>query len=296
MGLYDRDYMREDEGGYRSSRPSTPWSPTIVLLIVLGAIFLLQVAVGVTSGIPLTYALGLSSSRSAFPLDPLTAHFALSLEGIKSGQVWQLLTFQFLHGGIFHLLFNGMTLFSFGRFLEGELPRGRFLALYLLSGTAGGILQILASWVLRQEAMVVVGASAGIAGLLGAFMLSYPDYRIILFPIPFKIRAWNLLWVVLPLSVIGTVFPFGGVAHAAHLGGLLAGGAFVRWNRKKRSTPPPLFSPDPLKVTKEEASHDDYIASEVDPILDKIAKQGIHSLTERERKILETARSKMDKR
>ena len=222
---------------------------------------------------------------------------AKRLAGIKHGEVWQLLSFQFLHGGILHIALNGLTLYSFGRFLEQELGRGRFLTLYFLSGIAGGVLQVAATWLLHQNPLVpVVGASAGIAGLLGAFILSYPNLRLILFPIPFKIRAWTMLWIVLPVSVIGTVVPFGGIAHAAHLGGLLAGGAFIRWTWKaRRTTPPPFLSEKPV-ATKAEAAKDDFIASEVDPILDKIAKQGIHSLTDRERKILETARARMDKR
>jgi membrane associated rhomboid family serine protease len=278
MGLYDRDYMRDDEPGYRRVR-SNPWSPTIALLIVLGAIFLVQMA--------------LQLKQNYW----LEEHFALSLTGIKRGEVWQLLTFQFLHGGILHIVLNGVTLFSFGRFMEQDLGRGRFLTLYFLSGIAGGILQIAATWLLRQNPDIpVVGASAGIAGLLGAFILSHPDLRLILFPIPFKIRAWTLLWIVLPVSVIGTVIPFGGIAHAAHLGGLLAGGAFVRWTWKIRRAPAPPFLAKPPVATKTESATDDFIASEVDPILDKIAKQGIQSLTERERKILETARARMEKR
>ena len=300
MGLYDRDYMRDEEPGYRPVR-ARPWSPTIGLLVALGAIFLAQGIVARLNGMPWSYFLFGAPAGIGVPLDPLAANFALSLAGIKQWQLWQLLTFQFLHGGILHLLLNGVTLFSFGRFLERELGRGRFLALYFISGTAGGLLQVTATWLLRQNPDVpVVGASAGIAGLLGAFMLSYPDLRLMVFPIPFKIRAWTMLWIVLPVSVIGTVFPFGGVAHAAHLGGLLAGGAFVRWNwgSRRHATPPPFINaPSDVPVqSKAEAAKDDFIASEVDPILEKIHTHGIHSLTEREREILAKARSQIEKR
>lgn len=282
MGLYDREYMREDEPGYRHVR-SNPWSPTVALLIVLGAVFVIQ------------FALQLKGSHW------LDAHGALSLEGIRAGRIWQLVTFQFLHGNLLHLALNGMTLYSFGRFLEQDLGRGRFLALYFISGTAGGLLQVVATWLLRQDpAIPVVGASAGISGLLGAFILSHPEVRLMMFPIPFKFRAWSLLWIVLPLSVIGTVFPFGGIAHAAHLGGLLAGGAFTRWTWTARRN---LFPPVALDRTPEdeglkaaEKRTDEFIASEVDPILEKIHAHGIHSLTEREREILAKARSKIGQR
>lgn len=283
MGLYDRDYMRDDEPGWRPVR-ATPWSATIMLLVALIAVFVVQLAMSLKG-------------------DPsFEQTFALSLNGIFSGRIWQLFTFQFLHGNLLHIALNGFALYSFGRVVEQELGRARFLWLYFLSGIAGGLLQVASTLLLRQPADAhVVGASAGIAGLVGAFILSHPDARLLILPIPFPIRAWTLLWIILPLSVIGSIFPFGGIAHAAHLGGLLAGGAFIRWTwimpRRPRSrpggiveirrpTPPPLQNAPP---------DDDYIASEVDPILDKIATQGIHSLTERERRILESARKRMNK-
>lgn len=282
MGLYDRDYMRDEPPAYRRARSSTPWSPTIVLLVVLTVFSLTQTTLHL---------------RDNFWMEE---YLGLSLAGIQSGRVWQLLTFQFLHGGFLHLLLNGITLYSFGRFLEMELGRRRFLALYFLSGTAGGLLQMMATWLLRQAVDIpVVGASAGISGLLGAFILSHPELRLTLFPIPFKIRARTLLWILLPVSLLGTVFPFGGIAHAAHLGGLLAGGAFIRWTWKspRRNPEPPFLtqSPAPMETTKAQAATDGFIEREVNPILDKIAQQGIHSLTDRERKVLDEARKRMTK-
>ena len=284
MGLYDRDYMRSDDSGGFRRVTATPWSPTIALLVVLIAIFLLQM---------------LLQMRGSFWFE---RNFALSLEGILHGHIWQLLTFQFLHGGIWHIALNGITLYSFGRVMERTIGYNRFLTLYFLAGTLGGILQIVATFVLRQPAYgLVVGASAGIAGVVGAFAMMYPHQGIILFPIPMPIKARTILWVAVGLSVVGTIIPFGGVAHAAHLGGLLGGIAFVKYLRRgprswqqpaPRRTPPIINVSSPPSRPTEPA---DFITSEVDPILDKIATQGIHSLTERERKILETARSRMGK-
>jgi membrane associated rhomboid family serine protease len=292
--------MRETPG-YRRASPAAPWSPTVALLVALGVIFAIQTIVGVLAGIPLGYMLGLSSAgRGLYPLDPLTRHFALSLAGVESGQVWQLFTFQFLHGGLFHIALNGITLYSFGRFMEQAIGRGRFLKLYFISGTLGGVLQIGAAYLLHQSPDIpVVGASAGIAGLLGAFTIMYPHHPIVLFPIPFRIAARTLLWVALGISLIGTILPFGGIAHAAHLGGLVAGIGYVfllRRPRRERSTytssaAPPFISSSAAPPRLTESA--DFIAREVDPILDKIATQGIHSLTDREKKILEAARSKM---
>src|SRR5262245_40397054 len=71
-------------------------------------------------------------------------YLALSVEGLRQGYVWQLLTFQFLHGGIFHLAMNCITIFIFGREVEEALGRRSFLALYLTSGVMGGLVHALA--------------------------------------------------------------------------------------------------------------------------------------------------------
>lgn len=290
MGLYDRDYMRDDEPGYRRRFRSAPWSPTIALLVVLGLVFLVQ---------------KMFELRNEHSFE---RGFALSLDGIQHFKLWQLLTFQFLHGGILHIALNGITLYSFGRFMEQTIGRGRFLTLYFLSGIAGGLLQVAASWTMNQPAEgAVVGASAGISGLLGAFILARPDQRLVLFPIPIPIRAQTLLWIILPLSIFGTVYPFGGIAHAAHLGGLLAGGAFMRWFGASRRAgigssyassdetfelrrPPLIITNATIASTP---AKDDFIEREVNPILEKIAARGIQSLTDRERKVLAEAQKKI---
>jgi len=274
----------EEVGGYRRVQ-SNPWSPTVALLVILVAVYLLQTVLHLKGSLW------------------LERNFALSLYGILHGQIWQLLTFQFLHGGFFHIALNGITLYSFGRIMERTLGRGRFLSLYFLAGTLGGVLQVIAVFLLRQSPYgVVVGASAGIAGVVGAFALMYPQHRIIIFPIPMPIQARTILWVAVGISVVGTILPFGGVAHAAHLGGLLGGLLYVKylqraprpWQSPTRRSNAPIID---VKVTTPPPSEPtDFITSEVDPILDKIATQGIHSLTDRERRILEAARSRMGKR
>jgi membrane associated rhomboid family serine protease len=285
MGLYDRDYMRSGEVVYRRPR-SAPWSPTIALLVVLVIIFLFQ------------------------NLMPIRAYrwfeqtFALSLEGIKQGYLWQFLTFQFLHGGFLHILLNGVALYSLGRFMEQVIGRGRFLALYFLSGIAGGALQTLVTLLLDHKDIPVVGASAGIAGLLGAFALMYPHQRltILLFVFPVNVRAAVLLWSFIGLSVFGVIAPFGRIAHAAHLGGILAGLAYVRFSLRRPPSGPRFYdgsAPPFISTTTSPpppSSPADFIASEVDPILEKIATQGIHSLTERERRVLDEARKRMGHR
>ena len=254
-------------------------------------------------------------------------YLALSLAGLKQGFVWELLSFQFLHAGLPHLVMNCVTLYIFGREVESILGKSRFLVLYFLSGVVGGLLQMLFALVLPNYfGGSVVGASAGVFGIVATFTTLFPNQLLKLFFLPIHFRAKTLLFVSLGFAVLGILFPerIGvGVAHAAHLGGIFVGFAWVKlgWHRdfvelpwegwfsgrarnRNRSRKSELIRATSIKIPgvsrKAEDSSDlpreEFISREVDPILDKISQHGIQSLTERERKILEAARSKMAKR
>ena len=299
--LDDRDYMRQPEG--RFSFPSVPvW---LLLLLVNIIVFVAQSAGGP------------DASRAVFK------YGALSLTGLKSGFVWQLLTFQFLHGGMGHLVFNGIALYYFGRGLESTIGKRSFLSLYLLSGFAGGLVQILLGLVSERFGGGVVGASAGICGLVAAYALMNPQSTIYAFLI-LPIRAVYFLPLMIAATVLFMVFPTADhVAHGAHLGGMMVGVAWVKlgWHRVfARSFEEGLHFWKPLQARLrkrelvraaslrsrpwqqapaemvEELPREDFISKEVVPILEKISAHGIHSLTERERKILEVARKKMGSR
>jgi hypothetical protein len=173
---------------------------------------------------------------------------------------------------------------------------------------------------------LVVGASAGVAGLFAIFALLEKDSEVRLYFI-LPVRAITLLWAFGIISLFFTLVPTPremGMAHAAHLGGMLAGIAWVKlgWHRDYVQLPwEGWFSrflgrrslrvygrKDELVATRagkgwrsatsppdEDLSTDEFVKSEVDPILDKISRQGIHSLTAREREILEKARERMAK-
>ncbi|HEX4342458.1 MAG TPA: rhomboid family intramembrane serine protease [Verrucomicrobiae bacterium] len=308
--LADRQYMREP-----SYRPQM--SLTVTLLIINVCAFILE-----------CFHYGTSSGLSLIPNLPDRDWFALSLYGLKHGYVWQLITYQFMHAGLLHLLLNGWALFMFGRAIEDTLGRPRFLALYLASGIFGGLLQEFMAWIFTQSQYAgvfgapVVGASAAILGVVAAFAMLYPEQQLtllIFYVIPVNIRAKYLLFLSLGLAALGISFPntiLGGhVAHAAHMGGILMGLIFIRyfmnwqfrWPGKRRSTaqsPPRELVGAKAKggtwrraeTSVEDLSPTEFISNEVDPILDKISAHGIQSLTERERKILEAARNKMGKR
>ena len=254
------------------------------------------------------------------PQFPHDGYFTLSLGGLHNGFMWQLVTFQFMHSGLFHLLLNCFAIFMFGREVEEALGKRTFLALYFASGIVGGLLQTGGGllWP-RHFGGAVVGASAGAFGLVAAFAVLYPERPLTLllfFIVPVTMRAKYLLLFSAVLALFGIVFPGDNIAHAAHLGGMLTGIFFIRqvihwhWPQFRRAAhghplprelvsvhaqKAPLWRRPPPRAA-EELPTEEFLSKEVDPILDKISAHGIQSLTDSERKILEIARARMAKR
>jgi membrane associated rhomboid family serine protease len=286
--LDDRDYMRHgpSSDNYGPSR----WSPSVILMIVLTVMFAMQCVNDVYFQ---------SSAEEWLALTP----FALS-----KGYVWQLLTFQFLHLNLWHLVGNLVALWFFGRFVEEVLGTRRFLIVYFVAGIIGGLFQC-ALMLLFPEHFppFAFGASAGIAGIFAIFCRLQTDSEIRWnFVLP--IRADALLWITAAISLFFTIVPSGRggfIAHAAHLGGIIAGVLWVKfgWHHQYVQLPwEKIFhrtqSSQPRRTIEppkqfENSSADEFLQMEVDPILEKISAKGMQSLTARERKILETAREKI---
>ena len=279
----------------------------------------------------LVLAFGLQCINDVYGQRQAMFWLALTPEAIKSGWVWQLITFQFLHGSFTHLLFNVLGLYWFGTTVERILGRKRYLIAYFGAGVFGGCLQLLFMLLMpNYHGAFVVGASAGIEGLFTIFCLLFPTAVInILLVIPIQARI--LLFVTAGLELFFTLVPSvlgGGTAHAAHLGGIAFGFLWIRggwhheWNmlpgaalvdrlknifyRPRRSPPLKVIqggdsgriraTPPPPEVSADDLAPGEFIAREVDPILDKIAAHGMASLTDRERRILNAARDKVAKR
>ena len=182
-------------------------------------------------------------ARRLYPRFPLEHYLGLSLPGLSEGFLWQLLTFQFLHGGVLHLLLNCWGIYVFGHAVEQTLGRRRMLGVYLLSGVAGGGVHVLGSLLFPGHFGVntafgsasyvpVVGASAGLFGLMAVFATLYPaaDLKVLLlFVFPITVSARVLLGVCAGISVAGMLLTRSNVAHGAHLGGIIAGYVYVRY-------------------------------------------------------------------
>jgi membrane associated rhomboid family serine protease len=294
--LEDRSYMREPEWRPEASRSGISLCLTLILINV--ACYILQHTVR-----------GFEETLALFP------------QRLQNGNVWELLSYQFLHGGLFHLLINCAMIWFAGRQIEEALGKAKFLVLYLVAGVFGGLLQCALSWSGFLPPAGVVGASAGIFGLIAAFAMVYWERELtflIMFVIPVRMKAKYLLIALAVIGVLGIISKEGGIAHGAHLGGMIWGVLFILlfiqggtysgaepwWDRLRDR----FSSANRRKVVTidggaraysrgqdkaEEVDEIDFVESEVDPILDKISEKGIQSLTERERKILEQARKKM---
>lgn len=142
--------------------------------------------------------------------------------------LWQLFTYQFLHGGLFHLLFNMLALWMFGCDLERRWGSEFFLKYYFVTVVGGGILNLV---LLPEQTAPSIGASAGVYGILLAFGLIYPN-QIIYFYFLFPIKMKHFVWIIGAIALYSAMAAgHGGIAHLAHLGGMIFGYFYLRgWN------------------------------------------------------------------
>ncbi len=287
MGLHDRPYMR---GRYDFSRPwraggdfTGGYHPGRVVKTLIVINIIVFIAQGLFR-------------------DPIKLSMAVIPQ--YWWQAWRYLTFQFLHGGIGHILFNMIALYFLGLILEAYWGPKRFIVFYLTCGAAAGLVHVLMTPVLHQPVDVpLVGASGGIFGVLVACAVLFPNVTVLLFFI-FPMRLWIvavglLLFAFLEVMVgIGAAMEgkpiSGGISHPAHLGGAAAAAVWLwvvpklqlrirwggsigagRWEKK-------------LEKKRKEMER-------IDRILDKIRREGINSLTWWEKRILRQASEKQRK-
>jgi membrane associated rhomboid family serine protease len=174
-------------------------------------------------------------------MDPAIAIFALwplgnEATGAPPFHWWQIVTYSVLHGGTAHLLFNMWGLYLFGREVERVVGGGRLLTLYVASVVSAALAQLAVLSLHGGPSYPTIGASGGVFGLLLAFAMLFPRRRLVLLFPPIPMPAWlfALLYAVaeLALGLSGSV----GVAHFAHLGGMLGAWIVLRsWMRGRRA-------------------------------------------------------------
>jgi membrane associated rhomboid family serine protease len=155
---------------------------------------------------------------------------------VHEKRVWQLLTYMFIHGGLFHILFNMLALWMFGAELERIWGTRFFLKFYFITGVGAACLTVLLSLLplapLQQlYASDIIGASGAVYGLLLAYALYFPDrpiYMYFVFPIPARI----FVLIMGAIAFFTSLSESGGVANATHLGGLLVAYVYLTSLRK----------------------------------------------------------------
>lgn len=287
----DRNYMKNYQDDAAAGRK------TLLLLIIINAVCFLFIR---------------PDSAQTFGL---YQQLALSSVGIRDMMLWQPLTYMFLHANFTHILFNMWGLYIFGGLVAEELGRRRFLFLYLSSGFSGGLLWLAANW---ETPYPVVGASGALFGVMLAMAMLNPnrEYLLLLFPTPIKCKTLIIVYALIEIfsEFSGTQ---GNIAHLAHLGGFVSAYFFIRvavphliaWDplsfltpTRSSAAPPPGWKVhsatgktfDPKNLDAHNYRKDVPVSrQEIDRLLDKIATQGINSLTPDETAALKRAREQL---
>ncbi len=306
MSFHDRDYNRGLSGFTGSSSGNLGGNYTRMgrfalpklgrhsvvtwLLIINIAAFFLD-ALFARMGMVVTQAT--PHGMMQMPLLDGLGHFSATL-AIQQFQIWRLITFQFLHANFNHILMNMLGLFFLGPMIEMYLGSKRFLAFYLLCGITGAVayLLLLSMGVLVDAPWTpLVGASAGIFGILVAAARIAPDTKVLvmfILPVPLKVVLWVAL-AIAAYTVINAGSNAGG--QAAHLGGAALGFLLVRHpnllnfaDRFGRGSTLAGRAQN-WRQQREEKTRTS-LEAEVNRILDKVKISGIQSLTNSEKKTL----------
>ena len=238
----------------------------------------------------------LLETESWFSQGTLEQWLALTGAGVTEGRVWQFFTFTALHAGPWplHLATNMLLLYFAGREVELIVGPRHFAALYILGNLVGGA----AHWLFMPE-FPLVGVSAGVSAIVVAYATILPELEVtmnLFFVLPLRLRAKHLaLGLTAATAALWATTSAPEIGPSAMLAGVLVGWVYVKQ----------LGFGNPLAIQRyiferrqrahrmERMSAEQFINAEIDPILDKIAREGMHSLTRAERKILEKGREKI---
>lgn len=277
MGIYDRDYNRPDgyeqsyapTGGMGGITPAVKW-----LLIINFAVFVINALIfpPLDPDAPIRTTL-LDLYGAIFPA---SAAYAI--------QLWRLVSYQFLHAGVGHLVFNMLVLYFMGPLVERSWGSKAFVKFYLICGAAGGVVYTLMVMLNILEPGIMVGASGAIYGVMAAVAYTFPHLRVLLWGIiPMTMIRLVILLVIVSLLTLAFGHNVGG--ELAHLTGLGAGFLYVMYK--------PWFTNLRMEHQKgawsRKVDQEREFLKEVDEILDKVHREGIQSLSWHERHVLQEA-------
>lgn len=217
---------------------------------------------------------------------------------------WSIITYMFLHSGIFHILFNMLVLYWFGNIYQEYLGKQKLIYTYFLSGIFGGLFYVLCYNVFPYfstsvESSKALGASAAVMGIVFATATLLPNFTIVL-AIFGPIRLKYIAFFYLLIDLVGISSANAG-GHLAHIGGALFGFIFIKqlqsgndWTKfpaKIMNGFSGLFKPKKMKVVYKNPSintnkKQEVTQAEIDRVLDKISQSGYENLSEKEKEIL----------
>lgn len=300
MGLEDREYLRDEArrygeggGGFGFGARTSMSENWAIRVIVILNIIVWVLQLGTEEHLP-----------NGMTIGGATDWFSLSLNDLASFQIWRLLTYGFCHATSdpWHLAFNMLFLWMFGRMIEGVYGSREFLGMYLTGIVVSGVVQVIFTAVIGQPDSGTIGASGAVNAVVILTAMHFPRMTVyVMFVLPMQL--WVLAILKVALDTMGMLDADGHVAHAAHLGGAAFGYLyFVRgWRIMPLLSGLDQFS-NPVssmqrkmrdRKRKKELQvfepNDDELREEVDRLLEKIKNQGEASLTDEERQTLERA-------
>ena len=268
--------------GRKASRFTRSWAPPqrIVLLSLIGlnaAAFIVQLV--------------LTSWNQPSVLE----YLGLSDRGINDAYAWQFFTAPLLHNNIWHFAANMLVLYFIGRDVETIIGQRQFLFLYLFGAFSGELGHLF----LMPSDCVLFGASGGVAAIFIAYATILPELEmttLLLFMVPVRLKMRRLAQIALVGAVALLLYDrSGAVGHSAFVGGAIAGWFYAHLLGFGRTS----LLQRVLRQRRLEAARlksmraDQFVAEEIDPLLEKISQRGLASLSRRERRLLEQAREKM---
>ena len=268
--------------GQKASSYAPRWTPRqrVALYSLLGANFLGFIA-----------QLVIQTSNPAV----LSEYLGLSYRGIDQAFSWQFFSAMFLPGNVLQFALNLGALYFIGRDVESILGQKHFLYLYLLGAVMGELWHLF----VMPSTTVLLGAAGGVAAVVVAFGTILPELEIagsLFFLFPVKLRAKQLSYALCAVAgVLLLVDRQGVVSHSAILGGAVAGWLYAQ----SLGFGAPSFVQRFFRERRLERERlqrmpvEDFIVEEIDPLLEKISRRGLASLTRRERRKLAEARAKM---
>ena len=268
--------------GRKLSSSTRPWTqrPRVILLGLIGVNVIAFVA-----------QVFLDAYQPGF----VREYLGLSDRGVHAAYGWQFFTAIFLHDGPWHLAGNVLILYLLGRDVESIIGQRQFLFLYLAGAVAGELGHLF----LMPATSVLFAASGGVAAVVVTYAIILPELELtsmILLLIPVRLKAKYLAWGAFAIAIWGVTLDRGGtVAHSAYLGGIVAGWiyahllGFGRVSILQRKVRQRHTETERYRAM----TPDQFISEEVDPILEKISREGLQSLTWSERRTLARAQEKI---